>query len=281
MYPTPTVVALALALVLAGCAGAGGGPAAADRTDAEPAATPTATGSDAAPTPSTADGEALLREAGSFTAEWRYAGVGRDGVETTVGYGVRADLRTGRSHTVIASARDGRDEGTTEQFVADGVTHVRSSTGGATTYGSFPGAADAVGTAVALSGVHAGAVEDGLEYRGSETFDGVAVDRYVLSAADAAALRAVTAAGAGAGAGAGGGASGPGAPGGDVEVVSFEYGVLVDEDGLARQETWSFEGRTADGETVRGEWEYSLTGVGSTAVSDPGWLAEARASPTA
>ena len=53
--------------------------------------------------------------------------------------------------------------------------------------------------------------------------------------------------------------------------------MLVDADGLPRYESWSFEGETDDGETITGEWEYTLTKVGSTTVDDPEWLAAAQA----
>ncbi|MFC7172548.1 hypothetical protein ACFQL0_02530 [Haloplanus litoreus] len=63
---------------------------------------------------------------------------------------------------------------------------------------------------------------------------------------------------------------------GVVEITDFRYVVLVDANGLSRYESWSFTGRTTEGETVSGEWEYTLTGVGSTTVEDPEWLAAAR-----
>jgi hypothetical protein len=134
------------------------------------------------------------------------------------------------------------------------------------TYFSFEQeSADVVATAIALSQARAYGADENLAFEGSETFDGVAVERYELSEADSQLIQAGSAASAGA------------AGSGNMEITDFQYVVLVDEDGLSRFESWSFSGRTADGQVVTGEWEYSLTKVGSTTVEDPDWLAEAEA----
>lgn len=93
------------------------------------------------------------------------------------------------------------------------------------------------------------------------------VTRYERTEASSQLLRA--------GSAAAGDASGP------AGITDFRYVVLVDEDGLSRHEPWSFAGRSADGEAVSGEWEHSLTRVGSTTVDDPDWLAAARATTDA
>jgi hypothetical protein len=98
--------------------------------------------------------------------------------------------------------------------------------------------------------------------RGSEQFDGVTVTRYELTEANSQVIQA---------------GSRTDGSAGVAEITDFHYVVLVDENGLSRYESWSYTGRTGEGETVSGEWEYSLTKVGGTTVADPDWLADARA----
>ena len=213
------------------------------------------------------DTEAALRDAGSFTVVWTYSGVDQSGSETEVTREFYADLEAERSLTVVSSMRDGQsDAGSSQQFFADGVTYMRSGPEESPTYFSFEQeSADVVATAIALSQARAYGADENLAFEGSETFDGVAVERYELSEADSQLIQAGSAASAGA------------AGSGNMEITDFQYVVLVDEDGLSRFESWSFSGRTADGQVVTGEWEYSLTKVGSTTVEDPDWLAEAEA----
>jgi len=263
MHPTRTLLlAVTVLVILAGCAGGA-------ESD-PPAAGPDSVDGDATDIPESNDGnldvvdvETALRDSGSFTASWRYTGVDRSGVETDVARELRADLNAGRSYTLISATSDGEADGSSEQFVADGVTYLRSDSGESVTYASYEGSDDVVGTATALSQARTYDSTDDLTFRGTETFDGVAVDRYELSTADTALIRAGSAA----------------APA-DLEITDFRYVVLVDADGLPRHESWSFSGRADDGTVVSGEWEYSLTGLGSTAVDDPDWLAAAVAAST-
>jgi hypothetical protein len=262
---TPSRVLTLLVVVLtvtAGCLGGGGGAVDAGEASDGTATTDRPDGDDAGP--ELTDPEAALRDAGSFTATWRYVGVDASGVRTEVDHEYAVDLRTERSHTITASTRDGMaDGGTSEQFVADGITYVRAGPQSATTYAAYPGTADVVGTAIALSQARAYGADEDLSARGTERFDGVTVTRYELSEASSQLIQA-------------GSATTAGSPG-VTEITDFHYVVLVDADGLSRYESWSFTGRTADGETVSGEWEYALTGVGSTTVEDPAWLPAARA----
>lgn len=210
------------------------------------------------------DPERLLRDAGSFTVTWSYVGVDADGVETEVIRDFYADLDTERSYSRIVSVTDGQpDDGSVEQFVADGVTYVRSGTGDAASYTSYEGSIPVVATAIALSQARAYGADDDLAFTGTETFDGVSVQRYELSTANEALILA-------------GSAAAPNSPGA-MEVTNFEYVVFVDEDGLSRHEVWTFSGRMDDGTEVSGSWEYSLMDVGSTTVDDPDWLDEAKA----
>ncbi|WP_251342307.1 DUF7537 family lipoprotein [Haloplanus halophilus] len=244
--------------VTAGCLGGGAAEAVAEAEEASGAAA----GGPAEDGPALTDPEAALREAGSFTVTWRYAGVDASGTRSEVRYEYYADLNAGRSLTVTSSSRDGvSDAGSSEQFVADGVTYVRAGPATATTYVAYEGGSDALGSALAHSQARTYGATDGLVDRGTERFDGVTVTRYELSGADSALIRA--------------GSTTAGSPGA-AEVTDFRYVVLVDADGLARYESWSVAGRTAEGEAVSGEWEYTLAGVGSTTVEDPEWLAAAR-----
>ncbi|GAB6860928.1 hypothetical protein ACFR97_00030 [Haloplanus litoreus] len=254
--------------VTAGCLGGGGAAVdtagAADAPATEPgegAVAGQTDGDDS--TPDLTDPEAALREAGSFRVTWQYAGVDTSGVRSEVNHEYAVDLRAERSLTVTSSTRDGRsDGGTSEQFVSDGITYVRSGPSDATTYASYPGTADVVGTAIALSQARAYGADEDLTARGTERFDGVSVTRFELSEASSPLIRAGSVSTAGSS--------------GVVEITDFRYVVLVDANGLSRYESWSFTGRTTEGETVSGEWEYTLTGVGSTTVEDPEWLAAAR-----
>jgi hypothetical protein len=199
---------------------------------------------------------------------WRYVGVDASGVETAVTREFYADLRAERSYTLTSSMQDGEeDSGSSEQFVVDGVTYLRTGSGDEATYVSYEGTTDVVATALALSQARAYGASDDVAFRGTETFDGVAVDRYELSEANEALILA-------------GSAAANTDTSQDVQLTEFSYVVLVDEDGISRYESWSFAGQTSDGDTVSGEWEYSLTGVGSTTVDDPDWLAEAQAQAT-
>ena len=168
-----------------------------------------------------------------------------------------------RSKTRATSATNEQTAGgNVEQFVDGSVTYVRFGTGGDAFVSSQEGSSEVLGTAIALSQARAYGADDDLVSAGTETFDGISVDRYELSATDEALIRA-------------GSVSGQGGPG-DFEVTNFEYAVLVDENGLSRHESWQFSGR-ADEQAVRGAWEFSLTGVGSTMVEEPDWVAQAEA----
>jgi len=253
---------LVVVMLTAGCLG-GGGPTggAAEETENTPDGGSSGVGT--ADGPDLTDPESALRDAGSFTVTWQYAGVDATGAGSEVTHEYYADLRGERSLTVTASSRDGQPDGVTEQFVTDGTTYVRTGTAETPSYVSYPGTADVVGTAIALSQARAYGANEDVAVRGTERFDGVTVTRYELAEADSQLIRA-------------GSAAASGAPG-TAEITDFHYVVLVDENGLSRYESWSFTGRTAEGQAISGEWEYSLTRVGSTSVDDPDWLADARA----
>jgi hypothetical protein len=269
------VVAVALLLLSAGCLGGGGASDAVDGAGSgadgdDGAASQSGDADDAGASSSDdlelTDAEQALRDAGSFTATWTYRGVDERGVETEVRHEFYVDLDGERSLTVLSSTRDGQsDGGSMQQFFADGVTSVQSGPADAPTYFSYEQqTSDPLASALGFSQARVYGTDDDLSFAGSETFDGVSVERYELSEASSQLVQAGSAVDAGTGSG-------------NVEVTDFHYTVLVDEDGLSRYESWTFEGESADGETISGEWEYSLTKVGSTTVDDPEWLAEAQA----
>lgn len=269
MYPRRShLFVVALLVVLAGCAGGGGGMPSAEGADSAGGSAGTdggATGDEASDSDAfeLGDPERLLRDAGSFTVTWSYSGVDASGAEIAVTREFYADLEAERSYTRTTSTANGQADGSNiEQFVDGGVTYVRFGTGDDAFVSSQEGSSEVLGTAIALSQARAYGADDDLVAAGTETFDGVTVDRYELSATDEALIRA-------------GSVSAQGEPG-DFEVTNFEYAVLVDENGLSRHESWQFSGR-ADDQAVSGAWEFSLTGVGSTTVEEPDWVDQAAA----
>jgi hypothetical protein len=260
MFTSRTVVVVVAVLMLsAGCLGGGG-----EVADATGSGGSDDGGGDEAL--ELTDAEQALRDAGSFTVVWTYRGVDASGTENEVTQEFYVNLDDGRSLSVVSSARDGQpDGGSMAQFFADGVTYVRSGPADSPTYFSYEQqTTDPLATAIGFSQARTYGATDDLSFAGSETFDGVPVERYELSEASSQLVQAGSAAGVATGSG-------------TAEVTDFHYTVLVDADGLSRSESWSFEGETEDGQRVSGEWEYSLTDVGSTVVDDPAWLAEAKA----
>lgn len=253
------LLAIALLLVAAGCLG--GGPLHSDQADSNDRSTP---GSDAEPVDGLdrSSAEATLRSAGSFTATWRYSGTDADGTDAEISHTYYADLDGDRSLVQFSTTQDGQAEQTGwEQFYTDGKLYSRFGSGDGAFYQVQPDDATVVADAISRAGVYAYGDLDDLTATGTERYEGEPVTRYELS--DSQSL--FWAAGAEAGSG------------DDVEVLDFEYVVLVDDDGLSRYESWSYTGTTADGQTSSAGWEYSLTDVGSTSFENPDWLPEAEA----
>lgn len=266
------IVAVALLLVLAGCTGGGGGGAApATDTDA-PTDAPSDAGVDSETGGDTSgergsldltEPEVALRDAGSFTATWRFSGVDEDGVEGAVAYTYRADLDGERAHVSWTAEEGGESTtGVFETFTADGTTFTRITSDDSAFYQAQPQEEfDVLAQSLGRTTIYDTDV-DGLTRVGTETFDGVRVTRYELSEADAMLWA---------------GLGTTGTEPDDLAEFEVDYTVLVDGDGLARYESWSFTGTTNDGVTTSGSWAYELTDVGTTAVPDPDWLADAKA----
>ncbi|MFY4812883.1 DUF7537 family lipoprotein [Haloarcula sp. AONF1] len=247
-----TVLVVSL-IVLAGCLG-GGGPATGDGADADDGGAAPADRDDF----SVAATDRLLRDAGSFTATWSYSTT-EAGETATITNAYQVDLRTNRSlETFTMSGPEARTD--FETFVADGSAYTRYETDGESFYQVRPQDDTSFQSAVDRGTLSYESVDDA-QLVGTETFDGVTVDRYEY--ADLSTWRQI-----------GAGAFGSG---GNVTVTDFTVVILVDSNGLARQTAWTLTGETDDGETVSVEWRYEITGVGSTDVPDPDWLDEARA----
>jgi hypothetical protein len=213
-----------------------------------------------------ADREQVLRDAGSFTATWRYGGTGLDAETGELSVTHAVDLAGERSLTTWESSDGAETEGW-QQFHVGGVTYTRYGAGDEAGYASAPGDTDLVATSLAYGGLYAATDTDDLVATSQETFDGVQVTRYEL--AERATVPWFAAGGAG---------SAGGADPDRLEEVDWTYTVLVDGDGLVRSESWGWTGTTADGGTATFESAYSITGVGSTTVDDPTWLDEATGS---
>nr|WP_254273434.1 hypothetical protein [Halomicroarcula marina] len=206
-----------------------------------------------------ADSDRLLREAGSFTAEWTFTTTDAEGVTNSVTDSYRVDLDANRSReTFTMSGPEAQTD--FETFYADGTTYTRYGDGEQVFYQVVPQEAELFESALARGAFGYDSVDEA-RFVGTETFDGVSVDRYEYS--DPAVWRQY-------GAGAFGTEE-------NVTITEFRVVVLVDEDGLARMTSWTLSGETETGQPVSADWRYTLTGIGSTSVEDPDWLAEAEA----
>lgn len=243
------VVVLALTIFLAGCTG-GVVPG-----DGAPTSTTTTSGDP--PDDLVADDPAsTVREAGSVTVEWTFRTVDEDGTVSSGTWTNAVDFAEERSLFTITS--DDEDAGDIQQFYADDTSYMRfGSDDDEPFYAVSEGEFDQDNW---LGASHAYDVDDfeGLDDLGTETFDGTTVRTYETTDA-----------------GFWWWTGGYGGSSDEERVESFVYTVKVDDDGLVRYEAWSV--TTVDdarqNETV--EWEYSVTGVGSTVIEDPDWLADA------
>ncbi|MDS0280884.1 DUF7537 family lipoprotein [Haloarcula onubensis] len=281
-YPRLATLLVVLTVVLAGCFGGGvtddGGDTAPDSDDST--ATPTAgeptaadaesggtggamTGTDGL---SLSDADTRLRDAGSFTTEWSYTLTTADGTTSTFSDRYEVDLETNRSlerYSSVSGSETGLDY---QIFIADGVSYTRyGGSDGEAYYTSTDQAPSVFESATGRASSFYTYLEEDAQFAGRETFDGVSVSRYEYT--DREAWQTYNQ----------GVAAGTFDTDEEVTITEFEIATLVDDDGVARLTTWTLAGETESGQAVSAEWRYSLTGVGSTAVEDPGWLDEARA----
>ncbi|MEF8905896.1 MAG: hypothetical protein V5A29_18535 [Haloarculaceae archaeon] len=210
-----------------------------------------------------ADSERVLREAGSFTSSWAFTTVDTDGVESRMSNRFAVDLAANRTSESLSMV--GEEGVSYERFTADGTSYTRYGDGAEVFYQVMPVEDDPLADALSRgTGFGYGDVEEARRV-GTESFDGVTVDRYEYT--DRTLWRQY-------------GATTFGTEE-NVTVTEFTVFVLVDGEGLARSTGWTLVGETDAGGTVTGEWRFDLTGVGSTTVTDPDWLVEARGAGSA
>jgi hypothetical protein len=267
---------VALTVVVAGCSGTGGeadGPypdggdtttaagdqdTGGDEDGSDGGATTTEAGSGAeGEVIGLGDPESLLREAGSFTASWSYEFTEAGAETSRFEYDVAVDLATNRSMEFSRTAGDGAGgEAVVYERYNDGLrSYMKYGSGEEAFFMSMP--QEGSPFAEAAGDVFAGDMADYTRV-GSETFDGVTVTRYEYR--DPLLWQQY----------------GAGTVEDDLTVTDFALVVLVDGDGLARSTSWHLTGETDAGEVVTGNWEYTVTKLGSTDVQEPAWLETAK-----
>lgn len=259
-------VLVALLVVVAGCTGAptespaggsadGGAPTTDESGDAGGPGDASDAGDFAAGVP-----EERLREAGSFTSTWTLTVVNSTGDVSMLTNTFAVDVEANRTSETFSISGD--DAGVSyERFVADGTSYTRLGDGTEVFYQVLPSDEDQIEYALARGASFAYEGIEDATFVGTETFDGVEVDRYEYT--DPMLWRQY-------------GATTLGSDE-NVTITDFTLVVLVDEDGLARSSGWKLQGETEDGEQVSAEWRFELTDVGTTTVPDPAWIGDARA----
>lgn len=249
------VVLLSLLVLSAGCTALGSGDGGVPTTtSAGPAGGGAGDGGDVA---LVEDRAAELEAAGGYTAVWKMEFSTEGDVVGATTYTHAVDYGSERSSFSMLMTGDGEVSNDFETYHADGVTYARYGSGGDATYQAND-ATFAPENAPFPVESYVTDADDLADFSavGTETFDGVTVTRYErtdrpnwVSARSA-----------------------------DDEFTwtEFTYAVLVDGDGLVRSESWGGEGVDDDGVGHTMEFSYSLTGVGSTSVEEPDWIATAR-----
>lgn len=288
-----SVLAIALFVVLAGCSGGEtpsavtteliDGPTGGDVTTSDPGDGPTGGSTEDVTTDSSqgavttdesgdapvdespdagdvtfVDRAAALEEAGSYTSVWGMRST-RDNETDEVVYVTKLDDEHERYRFTMSSTTDGVTETAADNFHADGITYARYGDGSDAQYVSSEVAFSNIVPGGQVGFVASSQDLSEFSYAGTETFDGVTVNRYEMSQA-ATWL------------------SGLGGTDGEVQWTAFSYVVLVDDRGLVRSETWTASGVTGEGDDVAIEYTYELTDVGSTTIADPSWLGNATSS---
>lgn len=264
-------VLVALLVVVAGCAGA---PTDSPTGDSDDGDTPATEGAgdagdsgdagDEAGDFGVSDPETRLRDAGSFTSTWTLTTTDSTGAVSVLTNTFSVDLDANRTSETLSIPGD--EAGVSyERFIADGTSYTRIGDGTEVFYQILPSDEDQVEYALARGASFAYDEFEDATFVGTETFDGVAVDRYEYTDPTLWRQYGVTAFGSDE----------------NVTITDFTLVVLVDEDGLARSSSWELRGETEDGDPVSAEWRFELTDVGTTTVSDPVWLDEAQEQATA
>lgn len=243
----PTVL-IVLVVLLAGCAGGDGDVAAGD----EPGGSDD-TGGDVT---LVENRTAALMDAGSYTSVWEMASDTEGERVSAITYTHAVDYANERSSFGMRMAGE---EGVTmdnEFFHADGTTYTRYGSGEEATYQVADGEFAPQDTLFSVeSSFASGSDLEAFTAVGTETYDGVSVTRYERTDRPSWVTNQ--------------------AGDGEFTWTSFQYVVLVDDDGLVRYESWGGDGVDDEGVEHTITFSYALTGVGSTVVEDPDWLAAA------
>ncbi|MFB6107562.1 MAG: hypothetical protein ABEJ82_01820 [Haloplanus sp.] len=201
---------------------------------------------------------AALREAGSYTSVWRMQSledgevVGETAYVTALNYGAE------RYSFEMRTTQDGETRTSAAAYYADGRSYQRIGEGEEATYASSAADFDTISQVDRAAFVSSSGSLDSFSFAGTETYDGVRVRRYVMdeTAPWLAAQQQSD---------------------GEIRWTDFSYEVLVDDQGLVRSEHWSGAGVDDAGTKKAVEFTYELSGVGSTDVTEPVWLDQARA----
>ena len=254
--PTAFLPAVIAVIVLTtGCLGGGGPAAAPDATDAPE--TSMAGGNPDEPLSVVSDLDTILEDAGSYTAEWQLRSTSGDQAQSVTTNRAAIDYTNERYHIRLEGQANGQAQGGMDAYHADGVTFRRVGETDKPVFMATDEAFDPTLQATIRPMAAQSGTLDGLDLTGADTYDGVSVRRYVMT--DRAPwLMAQN------------------QFNDEFDIREFDYELLVDDDGLVRYERWHVVG-IEEGTETSVTVEYSLTGVGSTAVTEPAWLEAARA----
>lgn len=245
-------IAVLVVVLLAGCAGADGDVA--SRDDPDGTDSTDATGGDVT---LVENQTAVLMAAGSYTSVWEMASDTEGERVSAMTYTHAVDYENERSSFGMLMGDGGEATLDSEIFHADGTTYRRYGTGEEATYVTSEREFAPHDTLFSVeSSFASGSDLEAFTAVGTETYDGVSVTRFERSDRPSWVHNQA----------------------GDGEYTwnSFDYVVLVDEDGVVRYESWGGDGVDEAGVEHTISFSYAITGVGSTTIEDPEWLDAAR-----
>lgn len=241
-------VSLVVLVILAGCAGGSGDVASGD--------TPAESDDPSGDVTLVENRTAALMSAGSYTATWEMAFSSEGETVGATTYTHAVDYENERSSFGMLMTSEDEVSNDHESFYADGTTYARYGSGDEATYNVADGEFAPENTLFPVESSFTSASDlEAFSAAGTETYDGVSVTRYERTDRP----------------------TWVNSQAGDEDFTwtSFNYVVLVDDDGLVRYESWGGDGVDEDGVEQTITFSYSLTDVGSTSVEDPDWLSMA------
>lgn len=246
------VVLVIVVVLLAGCAGDSG-----DGGDVASGETPDDSAATGGEVTLVENRTTALMDAGSYTAVWEMATDSEGERVSAITYTHAVDYATERSTFGMRMGSEDDVSLDNEFFHADGTTYTRYGTGEEATYSAAESEFAPQDTLFSVeSSISSASDLEAFSATGTETYDGVAVTRYERTDRPTWVNQQ--------------------AAGEDFTWTSFDYVVLVDEDGLVRYESWGGTGVDDEDDEFTMTFSYSLTDVGSTTVADPDWLSEAQ-----